>query len=283
MSYDYYNYSSPIAVSGGIKAHSKRGPFGSTWWGRRWMESLESLNGSGRLTRGRSYARGGQVISLEIGPGHILARVQGSRRTPYQVEILVEKWSKEDGLRLAKSLSPLSLAAMLAGEMPADIENEAAKIGLSLFPKRRKDLKLDCSCPDWGDPCKHAAAVCCLVAEAFDHDPFLLLRLHGVEREMLVGAISQIEETPEETGIPLGSGEVFWKGAALPPGFWGEAGELAPAAKVAPILDRLGAFPFWRGEDFYDSLRPIYEEASRRGLAALTPSPLVSQGEEGEN
>ncbi|MFE0775612.1 SWIM zinc finger family protein [Streptomyces sp. NPDC058861] len=36
-----------------------------------------------------------------------------------------------------------------------------------------------CSCPDWGDPCKHAAALYYQVARLLDHDPFVLLLLRG--------------------------------------------------------------------------------------------------------
>ena len=31
---------------------------------------------------------------------------------------------------------------------------------------------MDCTCPDWGVPCKHLAAAFYLLAESFDEDPF---------------------------------------------------------------------------------------------------------------
>jgi uncharacterized Zn finger protein len=37
--------------------------------------------------RGRRYARSGQVLSLAVTPGLVVAQVQGSRRTPYLVSI----------------------------------------------------------------------------------------------------------------------------------------------------------------------------------------------------
>ena len=40
-----------------------------------------------------------------------------------------------------------------------------------------------CSCPDSEVPCKHLAATFYLLAEAFDEDPFLILRWRGRDRE----------------------------------------------------------------------------------------------------
>src|SRR5690349_21935477 len=77
----------PIRVEGGIKARSKRGAIGEQWWSRRFVEVLESFGMSGRLARGRHYARRGQVIGFELGHGLVRARVQGSRPAAYQVRI----------------------------------------------------------------------------------------------------------------------------------------------------------------------------------------------------
>jgi len=89
----YYSYyadfkpTRPITTQDGIKARSQRGSFTKNWWATRWIEALERLVDSGRLTRGRSYARKGQVLSIEETKTGIAARVQGSRRTPYKVTI----------------------------------------------------------------------------------------------------------------------------------------------------------------------------------------------------
>jgi uncharacterized Zn finger protein len=53
-----------------------------------------------------------------------------------------------------------------------------------------KDIVFECSCPDdWGDPCKHAAAVYYLLAEQLDHDPFILFHLRGRTREQVLSAL----------------------------------------------------------------------------------------------
>ena len=87
--YDYwggYERKAPIDVKNGIKSKSERGDIGETWWSKRWIKVLESLMDSGRLSRGRSYARRGQVISIDIEVGFVKARVQGSDPRPYKVE-----------------------------------------------------------------------------------------------------------------------------------------------------------------------------------------------------
>ncbi len=189
--YDYFPPSVPRAAKGGIKAQSKRGAFGESWWAKRWIRVLESFYIGGRLQRGRSYARRGQVVSIVIDTGEVNASVQGSDPTPYEVTIGLPVLSSQDWQKLARALSRQAIfsAKLLAGEMPQDIEQAFADSGLSLFPAKMKDLKTDCSCPDWSNPCKHIAAVYYLLGEEFDRDPFLIFKLRGMSREGLVGLL----------------------------------------------------------------------------------------------
>ena len=83
----FADYGKPIRVEGGLTARSARGAIGEQWWSRRFVAVLESFGMHGRLTRGRAYARKGQVLSLDVAPGEVTASVQGSRRTPYAVRI----------------------------------------------------------------------------------------------------------------------------------------------------------------------------------------------------
>src|SRR5688500_15374695 len=79
--------SRPRDVEDGIRAQSRRGTFASSWWGKRWLQTLEGFGWDSRLQRGRSYARRGQVVDLALGPGGVTAGVQGSRPKPYRVQI----------------------------------------------------------------------------------------------------------------------------------------------------------------------------------------------------
>jgi uncharacterized Zn finger protein len=200
---DLYPPSSrPIRVEGGLRAKSRRGAIGETWWSRRFVGVLEQFHEEGRLERGRAYARAGQVLRLEIEPGVISATVQGSRRTPYRVRIEVKKlrdaeWRRVEDAMAAKAVF---LARLLAGEMPERIEDAFTVSGLSLFPSTASDLRGECSCPDWGNPCKHVAAVYYLVGEAFDDDPFLIFRWRGRSRERLLQELRDARRGSPEAG-----------------------------------------------------------------------------------
>ena len=188
--YGYFPPSRPRKAKGGIKAQSKRGAFGESWWAKRWIAVLERFDIGARLGRGRSYARQGQVLSLAIDKGQVKAKVQGSRPKPYDVAIQLKTLSAADWKKLAKALSQQALfaAKLLAGQMPQDIEQAFEGVGLSLFPATHQDLDTDCSCPDWSNPCKHIAAVYYLLGEEFDRDPFLIFKLRGMSREELAAS-----------------------------------------------------------------------------------------------
>jgi len=184
----FQDFGKPRKVEGGIKARSGRGAIGESWWSRRFLAVLESFALGTRLTRGRSYARAGQVLSLSVAPGLVTASVQGSRPRPYNVTIRFDPlppsaWSSVEAALTAQALFS---AQLLAGELPPEIEEVFAAAGASLFPRSMKDLRLDCSCPDWSVPCKHLAATFYLLAEAFDADPFQILRWRGRDRDELL-------------------------------------------------------------------------------------------------
>ncbi len=274
--YGYFKPKPRIQKKGGIKSQSKRGSFGDTWWGKRWIAVLESFNLGGRLTRGRSYARNGSVLSIDIASGAVKAKVQGSSPTPYKVSIQLKALLDKDWRKLAESLSTQAIfaAKLLAGEMPQEIEEAFKAEGFTLFPDKARDLETDCSCPDWSNPCKHIAAVYYLLGEEFDRDPFLLFKLRGMERDkfiQLLGAATPsardeaAEQLPPE---PLNAeAVVYWQGAPLSPDWLGEA-RTPPVA--AAVLQRLGNFPFWRGnETVSDALHAAYVNASARGLEVL--------------
>lgn len=284
--YPRYPRSRPRKAKGGIKSQSKRGSFGESWWAKRWVQVLESFNIGARLQRGRSYARGGQVLSIDVEPGEVKARVQGSRPKPYDITIQVNILSRKDWDNLIDELSGQALfaAKLLAGEMPQDIEKVFQDAGLSLFPKKLGDLTTRCSCPDYSNPCKHIAAVYYLLGEEFDRDPFLLFKLRGLSREELIERLGRAghgkeaevasEAAPEREPL-TGDGKDFWTGVPLPEV---PPGEAEPPPVAAALPKRLGSFPFWRGgERFLDALEPIYRRASDRGRDAVVEDPKTTR------
>jgi uncharacterized Zn finger protein len=280
-----YKPSVPRKARGGIKAQERRGAFGESWWAKRWIAVLESFHIGARLGRGRSYARSGQVLSIDIEKGKVEAKVQGSRPKPYEVEIRIKTLSSSDWQKVARSLSrqALFLAKLLGSQMPEEIEGVFKTAGLSLFPGQLKDLQTDCSCPDWSNPCKHIAAVYYLLGEEFDRDPFLIFKLRGMSREellKLLGSsspktakrksrdkliISEDEKDQVLRSEPLPSDfSQFWGEGSLPDNFFKEV--QIPSVPAA-LLKRLGSFPFWRGKvRFLDALEPVYIQASPLGM-----------------
>jgi uncharacterized Zn finger protein len=192
----------PRRVDNGLKARTSRGQIGASWWSRRFLDVLESFAIGTRLTRGRTYARKGQVISLHVSSGRVTARVQGSRARPYVVRIGIDPfpelvWAK---IEIALAEQALPSAKLLAGEVPPELEEIFEAAGAPLFPGSVEELGQECSCPDWEVPCKHLAATFYLLAEAFDEDPFLILRWRGRDREPLLGRLRELR-SGEPAGI----------------------------------------------------------------------------------
>jgi uncharacterized Zn finger protein len=172
-------------------ARRRRGGFCPTWWGEAWVTALEQRArlDPNRLPRGRSYARGGTVGELTIGPGEVRAAVQGRRARPYQVRVRVRVLEAGEWDRVLDAIAAQigHAAALLDGELLPEVADDVRSAGTDLLPGPG-ELQPRCSCPDWADPCKHAAAVCYLVAGALDADPFSLLLLRGRRRdEVLAG------------------------------------------------------------------------------------------------
>jgi uncharacterized Zn finger protein len=197
----FYDAARPIEVDGGLAVRSKRGKIGEQWWSRRFVDVLEEVCDPGRLTRGRTYARKGQVVDFALSAGQVVARVQGSRPTPYQVTIRIAAFDETQWTEITEALGAQALyrAALLAGEMPREIVDLFTDLGLPLFPS---ELNIDCSCPDWGVPCKHGSAALYVLAEAFDDDPFLVLAWRGRAREPLLDALRGTTD-PGEAVDPL--------------------------------------------------------------------------------
>jgi uncharacterized Zn finger protein len=277
MPYDYYfKPTKAIQAKDGLKARSQRGAFAKNWWAQRWIAALERFVDAGRLTRGRSYARKGQVLSIEETKDGIAARVQGSQRTPYKLKIQISPLSDAEWIKVFDALSEQAIftAQLLAGEMPQDIEQafDAAKV--SLFPTTRKDLKTDCSCPDPANPCKHIAATHYILGERFDEDPFLIFRLRGRTQEQVMqelrkrraGSEEAGEEETEEAEVVIPLEEClpnFWDlGAALE----GFSVSIRPPAIEMPLLKRLGEANFVPEPGLQNWLSAAYQAVSRKAI-----------------
>lgn len=246
---------------------------------------LESFDMGARLTRGRSYARKGQVISIDVQKGFVTAKVQGTRAKPYEVRIQLNPISEPDWDKVTEAMASKAIftAKLLSGEMPLDIEDAFREADISLFPTSRKELETKCSCPDWANPCKHIAAVYYLLAERFDEDPFLIFKLCGRTKEEIIAALREkraVAATAEEESEAITESAVSTAGEKVKPlaecldSFW-QAGDALDSFSVNParpevpnaILKRLGDAPFSVGKvNLTPLLSKAYEVASRSAL-----------------
>jgi len=279
----YYEPAQPRPVKDGLKTKSQRGQIGETWWSQRWIGVLESFGMGARLDRGRSYARRGQVVSIDIQKGKVTARVQGTRPKPYSVKIELKPLSEKDWDKVTDAMAAQAVfaARLLSGEMPQNIEEAFGKAKISLFPTSIKDLVTDCSCPDWANPCKHIAAVYYLMAERFDEDPFLIFKLRGRTKEELIGILRQkrSQVLPEADVIAPADADFSQREMAVPlekclDTFW-QAGAALDSFAVNPtlpevenaILKRLGSAPFTVGkQNVATLLAKAYSIASATAL-----------------
>ena len=161
--------------------------YGVTPWGSWFIDVLDSYQMGSRLDRGRSYANSGRVLSLALDQGRALAKVKGSYRPSYRVEISFPPLkSAEQVYKLIEEDPPL-LARIASGELPESFLKKLKNKGINLIPRRWKEMKRFCSCPDDGDPCKHMAALYYIIAGEIDADPHVLFRLRGMDLEARFG------------------------------------------------------------------------------------------------
>jgi len=269
----FFPPSSPIRTDKGIKARSRRGAFGESWWAKRWIAALDRFGWGNRLQRGKTYARQGQVLEIDFAGAKIKARVQGSRPKPYDVTIEMQPIGAAQWEQAIDALARQAIfaAKLLAGEMPQDIESAFDAAGVPLFPRGPKDISASCSCPDYANPCKHIAAVYYLLGERFDEDPFLIFQARGRTREQIVDALRARRAGASEEAEPIEApaAEPVPPLADLLSSFYQAGPELdtiqahlaAPEIEAA-VLKRLGPAPAETDAD----LRSIYRAISARAL-----------------
>ncbi|WP_405879945.1 SWIM zinc finger family protein [Streptomyces sp. NBC_01136] len=265
--------------------------FAATWWGQAWVDALEaSTLDAGRLSRGRTYARKGMVGPVTAAPGVLRAEVEGSAPWPYDaaVRLRVLTDAQWDALLDAIAAQAGRTAALLDGEMPTDLVDDARAAGVPLLPEPA-ELDPECSCPDWGYPCKHAAALCYATATQLDDDPFWLLTLRGrtkdavlaalrTRRQALTNAPSQTGGTPRGQGVPARDAFASWNGVFTPPA--PETAESTPDEPEAASSPLTTAPP--PGAPFtLDDLETLTRDTAQRArrlaaghTASLTCTPL---------
>ena len=230
------------------------------WWVERWLDLLDSYRFKKRLERGRSYAREGNVLSMEFAHSKAKATVQGSDAQPYRVSLSLDSFSNEDWNFVISKMSEKAIfsAQLLAGEMPETIEAVFTASGLSLFPFTLNEVRSRCSCPDKANPCKHIAAVYYQLGDRFSEDPFIIFQLRGRTKNQIIERLRQIrsqkakatQRNIDPANMPHLAVATAEDGSSESKGFWqyNEPLESSLVAIVPPmeqktVLDILGEIP----------------------------------------
>ncbi len=273
--------------------------FSRTWWGQEFIQALELISDDGRLSRGRAYVNNGKITFFEIKDGIVGATVRGSINAYFGVykeplyittiefqPISAAKWAA--AIALIASRASL-ISRLLLNEIPSNIEDSFKTLGLNLLPHGEKDFNAQCSCPDYGNPCKHIAGVYYRIAAELDRDPFLLFELRGLSREDLhkelaksplgqalsaelqlsQGSLKPAESYYTKPTIvatePVERLQDFWQGTKRLPQ------TIEPVVKplVAGIpVKKQGDFPaFWhRNNSFLEVMEELYEQVRNKSL-----------------
>ena len=262
---------------------ARRIELAGNWWARRWMAALDGFGWAGRLARGRAYARNGRVLDIEILPGVVRARVEGSLPAPYRIEMVVEQFSDGVWDRVIGSLArqAIYVAKMLAGDLPAEVVQLCEVAEAPLFPDHPDEIAMRCSCREWAVPCKHVAAVHYALAAELDRDPFLLFRLRGKTREALTSALrarrgslsglhgAALRDETDDAASDA-DGETHDVGELPVDRFWDVGAELdelrfeiRPPDVPGAVLRLLGPPPAWGAQDeALTRLQEVYRAAS---------------------
>ena len=167
-----------------------------TFWGQSWCNNLEAYSDySNRLPRGRTYARNGSVIDLQIEAGRVRALINGS--SFYNVEIRITPLAPKRWHAIKSQCAGKidSMVELLQGSISKGVMEIVTRKGEGLFPAPN-EISLGCSCPDWATMCKHVAAALYGVGGRLDHEPEMLFTLRGVEpAEMIAAAIGDVPTT----------------------------------------------------------------------------------------
>lgn len=230
--------------------------FGRRWWSRQWLSRITQLEPD-RMMRGEVYARQGNVKDFQIKDNCVTAEVRGTRITPYEVSVIFAPYPRGQQLLVQQLVQ--NHAEAVKTDIPLEWQQRFEEAETHFFPDPETHMSMDCSCPDYTIPCKHMAAVCCLLAEFMDADPLLLFKLQGVEvEEPMHQPLSTLPEVPLRQ---------------QPHEYWGikriYETEIVDEAKASP-LGSLDAMPGRISRKrLHEALAPVYQKAAVHAQALL--------------
>jgi SNF2 family DNA or RNA helicase/uncharacterized Zn finger protein len=233
--------------------------FGLTWWGKEWVKAIEKIDiDENRLPRGRSYAKNGNVLKIELNGEQIRARVQGSRPTPYHESMTLKVFGEREK-EIIKSIieeRPDLASQIFVGQLPPELNELLVKNGVHLFPVSWDEIDARCSCPDWANPCKHLAAVYYIIASEIDKDPFLLFEMRGISKAWMM-KIAGLKQSSSLSGKYVFIDE----DQVLDPENIEEVRPTLENESFLKMLDLLDDNPlFFKSQNFKEKLKDVYND-----------------------
>ena len=263
-----------------------------TWWGQAFLEALHTTDDENRLARGRSYFTGNRIKKFTVdSTGVVQAQVLGNinpyfgvyREPTYRVSLELEIIGSDMWPQIIETIAkrPSALTQLLMKEMPSNIEDCFEYFSYNLIPKTYHELTTSCTCADWGDPCKHVAAICYQIAARLDQDPFLLFELRGCSRHDMWEQLGKtslgkflIQELKVDGGKPQPDSSYYprpvvqdWDGHPSVRQFWHGTAACPPLVErgTPPItalnLKKQGDYPaFWpKSYSFVEAMEEFYD------------------------
>lgn len=166
--------------------------------GSLWLDRIENSGvfSSHTLGRGADYARFDWQLEVEIEPGLASTIARAGRRLEYRATLRVPTVPESKWNRIIASIAASTerTAAVLDGDMPTEL-------GDDLLPEA-DTIVLSCTCRSNDAPCKHAAALLYITAEAIDEDPFELVHLVGLSKTDLIERVTSARHSePREAAV----------------------------------------------------------------------------------
>ena len=186
----------PRRVRGGVKFKLKAGETPRSWVTQRLLRVAEQGAEAEIYKDGLEYARLGQTKRLTIEETLCEGVIQGRSDKPYTTTLELSQFDAESQERVISAMADQVryAAKLLSGELPSNIEDVFAPLGLKLFPAEPQDITPKCSCPDWSEEkpwCKHAVCLSALLAERMGDDPMIIFGLHGMPSQELIDGLRQ--------------------------------------------------------------------------------------------
>lgn len=243
--------------------------YGTTPWGKWFVDVLRSYRIDARLQRGKTYANTGKVLALTVENRIVTAKVKGHSRPYYTVKIEFPPLDGADKLFELIETDPLLLSRIQAGELPMELLEALRSQRVSLIPERWNEMKRSCSCPDWGDPCKHMAAVYYVLARQIDADPHVLFQLRGIDLSTRYGESMTHElEPPYYLEYDTGAIRPNPNPMEEPPPF--------PEGNYTTFIQSLiPSKPNFSDRDFSVTLMEFYHHAAKKPLEGIEPNETI--------